>query len=321
MCLPARTHVSYSKDKKCESHLWPKVMTQNSVYHFYPSAKSRRELKIRTSGVVFQGTSAYYVPKSIAPPKQAVWWFSDEIFLDAIFYPKFLPKFLFGVEKWDVGDHLKYVFPKFEAERSHPRGVSSCSKFCKKILVGAFWASKNEMSGIVWSMFSQSLKPNGAILTGQTSVQSFPFLRVRFLQKIFWANSWTPQLEKLSDPGKLKTLRFLTKKLHCTAHQMHSSLDIFYPSKFHPQNQPHDYPYMQNLSINFSKQLKNLSWIFFDRSVDDDAATISRWRRRRKNTKNGTTTIQKRFKTIYKSPETFHKKWYDNDPKTIQNDL
>ena len=72
ICLLDGTHKSYSKDQKCESHFWPKVMTKNGVYHFYPSAKSRRELKIKTSGVIFQGASAYYVQKSIAPPKQAV---------------------------------------------------------------------------------------------------------------------------------------------------------------------------------------------------------------------------------------------------------
>ena len=38
----------------------------------YPSAKSRRELKIKTLGVTFRGASAYYVQKPIAPQKQAV---------------------------------------------------------------------------------------------------------------------------------------------------------------------------------------------------------------------------------------------------------
>ena len=34
-----------------------------------------------------------------------------------------------GVEKRNVGDHLKRVFPKFEADRSHPRGVNGGSNF------------------------------------------------------------------------------------------------------------------------------------------------------------------------------------------------
>ena len=34
-----------------------------------PLCKSRRELKIKTSGVIFRGASAYYVQKAKAPPK------------------------------------------------------------------------------------------------------------------------------------------------------------------------------------------------------------------------------------------------------------
>ena len=49
------------------------------------------------------------------------------------FWRKLLSKnfadFFFEVEKRNVGDHVKRVSPKFEAERSHPRGVNSCSKF------------------------------------------------------------------------------------------------------------------------------------------------------------------------------------------------
>ena len=42
---------------------------------------------------------------------------------------KMCRKNVFDIEKWNVGDHLKRVFPKFEAERSHPRGVNGRSKF------------------------------------------------------------------------------------------------------------------------------------------------------------------------------------------------
>ena len=41
----------------------------------------------------------------------------------------FIQKIFSGVEKWNVGNHLKRVFPKFEADRSHPRGVNDRSKF------------------------------------------------------------------------------------------------------------------------------------------------------------------------------------------------
>ena len=68
--------MSSSQDTSCESQYWPKVMTRNGVYHFYPSAKSRRELKTKTSGVIFRGASACYVQKAIAP--QAVCQFLDK---------------------------------------------------------------------------------------------------------------------------------------------------------------------------------------------------------------------------------------------------
>ena len=42
--------------------------------------------------------------------------------------------FVFHVKKWNVGNHLKRVFPKSQAERSHPRGVNGRSKFCKKTI-------------------------------------------------------------------------------------------------------------------------------------------------------------------------------------------
>ena len=39
----------------------------------------------------------------------------------------------FGVEKSNVGNRLKRVFPNFQAERSEVRGVNDRSKFSKKI--------------------------------------------------------------------------------------------------------------------------------------------------------------------------------------------
>ena len=45
-----------------------------------------------------------------------------------IFVEKFC-LFFFDVEKRNVGDHLKRISPKFEAERSHPQGVNGRSKF------------------------------------------------------------------------------------------------------------------------------------------------------------------------------------------------
>ena len=122
MCLLAK------KRKGLKSFL-AESREKNRNYLFYPSAKSRRELKIKTLGVTFRGASAYYVQKSIAPQKQAVCRFSDDF--TKIFIKKFCQKKVFGVEKWNVGNRLKRVFPKFEAERSHPRGVNGRSKFYK----------------------------------------------------------------------------------------------------------------------------------------------------------------------------------------------
>ena len=116
MCLLAK------KRKGLKSFL-AESRGKNWNYLFYPSAKSRRELKIKTLGVTFRGASAYYVQKSIAPQKQAVCRFSDE----KIFWRKFLSK----------------IFANFFLS-----------------------TSKNEMLGIVWNAFSQSLRPNGAILEG-----------------------------------------------------------------------------------------------------------------------------------------------------------
>ena len=42
---------------------------------------------------------------------------------------KILLKKKFGLEKWNVGNHLKRVLAKFQAERSHPWGVNGLSKF------------------------------------------------------------------------------------------------------------------------------------------------------------------------------------------------
>ena len=76
--LSSRTHVSSSQKRKGLKSFLAESREQNRNYLFYPSAKSRRELKIKTLGVTFRGASAYYVQKSIAPQKQAVCQFSVE---------------------------------------------------------------------------------------------------------------------------------------------------------------------------------------------------------------------------------------------------
>ena len=68
-----------------------------------------------------------------APPKRALCWNNFRGVDEKCFLTKNYRKKFMGVEKSNVGDHLKRVFPKFEADRSHPRGVNDRSKFCQKI--------------------------------------------------------------------------------------------------------------------------------------------------------------------------------------------
>ena len=124
MCLLAK------KQKGLKSFL-AESREKNRNYLFYPSAKSRRELKVKTLGAIFRGASAYDVQKTIAPPKQAVHIFTLFSYHGVFADEQICRKVLFDVEKSNVGNHLKRVFPKFEAERSHPRGVNSRSKFFK----------------------------------------------------------------------------------------------------------------------------------------------------------------------------------------------
>ena len=84
--------MSSRQGRNCESHFCPKIMTKNGVYHFYPSAKSRR-IENQNFGDIFQGASAYCIQNSIAPSKQAVCRFSDKSFFDKSFYRKYLPIF------------------------------------------------------------------------------------------------------------------------------------------------------------------------------------------------------------------------------------
>ena len=104
MCLLAK------KRKGLKSFL-AESREKNWKYLFYPSAKSRRELKIKTLGVTFRGASAYYIQKSIAPPKKAVCQFSDEIFWWK-FLSKIFANFFFGRRKMKCRESSETRFPK-----------------------------------------------------------------------------------------------------------------------------------------------------------------------------------------------------------------
>ena len=154
MCLLAK------KRKGLKSFL-AESREKNWNYLFYPSAKSRRELKIKTLGVTFRGASAYYVSKSIAPQKQAVCRFSDEFFFDENFHQKILPKKCFRRRKMKCWESSETHFPKvWGRTEPYSRGKRPFK------VQHFFWfsASKNEMSGIVWNAFWPSFAPIGAIL-------------------------------------------------------------------------------------------------------------------------------------------------------------
>ena len=77
--------------------------------------------------VIFPGTFV------IILPKVAVVFFP---IIKKSFDEKNCRKKWFNVEKWNVGNNLKRVLPKFEAERSYPRGVNGRSK------IRLFWHPK-----------------------------------------------------------------------------------------------------------------------------------------------------------------------------------
>ena len=110
------------------SRFWPKSQDKNENRPLYPSAKSCRELKLSSSGVIFQDGAANNAQKFIAPPNQRVLDLTLHLHEDFLLR-KFQPNFFVGVKKWNVGDRLKRVLAKFEANRSYPRGANGRSKF------------------------------------------------------------------------------------------------------------------------------------------------------------------------------------------------
>ena len=78
---------------------------------------------------------------------------------DHVIDQKFEKELRFNVERSNVGDRLKRVLAKFQANRSHPQRVNRPSKFAK---ISKNISSKNETSGIVRNVFWQSLRLIGA---------------------------------------------------------------------------------------------------------------------------------------------------------------
>ena len=106
MCLLA------TKKRKGLKSFLAESREKNWNYLFYPSAKSRRELKIKTLGVTFRGASAYYVQKSIAPQKKAVCQFSDQNFFWWKFLLKIFANFFFRRRKMKCRESSETRFPK-----------------------------------------------------------------------------------------------------------------------------------------------------------------------------------------------------------------
>ena len=144
--------------KNCKSVLAEKS-TKKRKSPFLPLRQESYRVEIGFIGGSFSRRTCQERSKKRCSSKTAISWFDAENFWQKICW-----KFFWGVEKWNIGDRLKRVFPKFEAERSRPRGVNGCSKFCKNSIICMCSASKNETSGIIWNAFSQNFRPNRAIL-------------------------------------------------------------------------------------------------------------------------------------------------------------
>ena len=90
-----------------------------------PTSKRRTDLKNCVPETKFVKESDSDVKTSPAPPKSIE--NCETCDSEPIYFVDFF--FFFGVEKSKVANHLKRVFPKFEADRSHVRGVNGRSKF------------------------------------------------------------------------------------------------------------------------------------------------------------------------------------------------
>ena len=88
------------------------------------SSKSRTDLRSCVPGAKFVKESDFDVKSRLAPPKSTE---NDEKRDSDT--KKIRRQFFFGVEKSKVANRLKRVLTKFEANRSHVRGVNGRSKF------------------------------------------------------------------------------------------------------------------------------------------------------------------------------------------------
>ena len=88
------------------------------------SSKSRTDLRTCVLGAKFVKESDFDVKSCLAPPKSTE--IDEKHVSDSENFRRF---FFFGVETSKVANRLKRVLTKFEADRSHVRGVNERSKF------------------------------------------------------------------------------------------------------------------------------------------------------------------------------------------------
>ena len=138
----------------------PKKLFKNGMYHFYPSAKSRIELIIKTSGVICRGASAHHVQKTIAPPKRH---FLEQKIDPKWFWKKIAEKFFWASKNWMSG----IVWNTFSQSYT-PNGAIFGGQTAVQSLQ-FFSASNNEMLGILWNVFWPSFAPIGTMFGGQTA--------------------------------------------------------------------------------------------------------------------------------------------------------
>ena len=115
-----------------------RIMVSGQYYEFHQvlifMIFGRTDLRKGVSGAKFDGEADFEVRSAVALQKPGQnnekLKFRSEIFAE---------QKNFGVEKWNVGDRLKRVLAKFEADRSWFRGVNGRSKFRKKIEISNGW--------------------------------------------------------------------------------------------------------------------------------------------------------------------------------------
>ena len=95
----------------------------------------------------------------------------------------------FGIEKWNVGDRLKRVFPKFEAKRSHPQGVNSRSKLSKNLIfANVFGVEKWNVGDRLKRVFPKFEAERSHVWGVKPFKVLFIFLTPNFWQQLFFVS-------------------------------------------------------------------------------------------------------------------------------------